>query len=79
MRTARIVDYELDTEYVMGNAPGRFFSAVVTKDAEGLDKARTAIADLFEKNPAAQEALTSPTEPNSRRDLLAHVTNMSRK
>lgn len=74
-----IVDYELDTEYVMGNAPGRYFSAVVTKDAEGLDKVRTAIADLFEKNPAAAEALTSPAVPNSRRDLLAHVTNMSRK
>ena len=74
-----IVDYELDTEYVVGNAPGRFFSAVVTKDAEGLDKVRTAIADLFEKNPAVAEALSSPAEPNSRRDLLAHVTNMSRK
>jgi hypothetical protein len=74
-----IVDYELDTEYVMGNAPGRFFSAVVTKDAEGLDKVRTAIADLYEKNPAVAEALTSLSEPNSRRDLLTHVTNMSRK
>ena len=74
-----ILDYELDAEYVIGNAPGRFFSAVVTKDAEGLDKVRTAIADLFEKNPAAAEALTSAAEPNSRRDLLAHVTNMSRK
>jgi hypothetical protein len=74
-----IVDYELDAEYVMGNAPGRFFSAVVTKDAEGLDKVRTAIADLFEKNPAVAEALTSPAEPHSRRDLLAHVTNMSHK
>ena len=74
-----IVDYELDTEYVMGNAPGRFFSAVVTKDGEGLDKVRTAIADLFEKNPAVAEALTSPAEPNSRRDLLAHVSNMSHK
>ena len=74
-----IVDYELDAEYVIGDAPGRFFSAVVTKDAEGLDKLRTAIADVFEKNPAVQEALTSPAEPNSRRDLLAHVTNMSRK
>ena len=74
-----IIDYEFDTEYVMGNATGRYFSAVVTKDAEGLDKVRTAIADLFEKNPAALEALTSPAEPNSRRDLLAHVSNMSRK
>ena len=74
-----IVNYELDGEYVMGNAPGRYFSAVVTKDAEGLDKVRTAIADLFEKNPAAAEALTSPAEPHSRKDLLAHVTNMSRK
>lgn len=74
-----IVDYELDTEYVVGNAPGRFFSAVVTKDAEGLDKVRAAIADLYEKNPAVAEALTSLSEPNSRRDLLANVTNMSRK
>ena len=74
-----IVDYELDAEYVMGNAPGRFFSAVVTKDAEGLDKVRAAVADLFEKNPAAAEALTSAAEPNSQRDLLAHVTNMAHK
>jgi hypothetical protein len=74
-----IIDYELDAEYVIGNAPGRFFSAVLTKDAEGLDKVRIAISDLFEKNPAVAEALTSPAVPNSRRDLLAHVTNMSHK
>ena len=63
----------------MGNAPGRFFSAVVTKDAEGLDKVRTAIADLYAKNPSVGETLASLSEPNSRRDLLAHVSNMSHK
>jgi hypothetical protein len=74
-----IVDYEFDTEYVVGNAPGRYFSAVVTKDAEGLDKVRTAIGEALEKNPAIGDAIASATEPNSRRDLLAHVTNMSHK
>jgi hypothetical protein len=74
-----IVAYQLDGEYVMGNAPGRFFSAVLTKDAEGLDKVRTAIADLYEKNPAVAEALGTTGEPHSRNDLLAHVTNMSHK
>lgn len=72
-----IVSYQLDGEYVIGNAPGRFFSAVVTKDAEGLDKVRTALADLYEKNPAVAELLASLAEPHSRRDLLAHVTNMT--
>jgi len=52
---------------------------VLTKDAEGLDKLRTALADLYEKNPAVAEMLTSSGEPNSRRDLLAHVTNMVHK
>jgi hypothetical protein len=74
-----IVAYQLDGEYVMGNAPGRFFSAVLTKDAEGLDKLRTALADMYEKNPAVAEMLTSTGEPNSRRDLLAHVTSMVHK
>ena len=74
-----IVAYQLDWEYNVENAPGRFFSVVLTRDAEGLDKVRTAVGELFEKNPTVIEALVSAAEPNSRNDLLARVTNMSHK
>jgi hypothetical protein len=74
-----IVVYQLDSEYVVENAPGRIFSVVGTRDAEGLDKVRAAIGDLFEKNPAAFGALLSSTVPNSRNDFLARITTMTRK
>jgi hypothetical protein len=74
-----IVAYQLDSEYNIENAPGRFFSVVLTRDAEGLDKVRMAVGELFEKNPAVIGALVSATAPNSRNDLLARVTNMSHK
>ena len=74
-----IVSYQLDSEYNIENAPGRIFSVVTTRDAEGLDKVRMAIGELFEKNPAVTGALVSPGVPNSRNDLLARVTNMTHK
>ena len=74
-----IVAYQLDWEYNIENAPGRFFSVAITRDAEGLDKVRMAVGELFEKNPAVLGALTSVAAPNSRNDLLARVTNMSHK
>jgi hypothetical protein len=74
-----IVAYQLDWEYNIANAPGRFFSVVLCRDAEGLDKVRMAVGDLFENNPAASEALASTMVANSRADLLAHVSNMSNK
>jgi hypothetical protein len=74
-----IVACQLDTEYNVENAPGRFFSVVVTRDVEGLDKVRIAVGELFEKNPAALGALVSTTKPYSRNDLLARVTNMSHR
>lgn len=74
-----IVAYQLDAEYSIQNAPGRVFSAVVTKDAEGLDKVRIAIGEVLEKNPAIGDTIAAATEPNSRNDLLARITNMSHK
>jgi hypothetical protein len=74
-----IESYQLDTEYNIENAPGRFFSAVVTPNAEGLDKMRVAANELFEKNPAALEALMSASVPNSRNDMIARVDSMKRK
>jgi hypothetical protein len=74
-----IVAYQLDWEYNIENAPGRFFSVATTRDAEGLDKVRMAVGELFNKNPAVLDALVSVSVPNSRNDLLARVTNMSHK
>ena len=74
-----ILAYQLDAEYNIENAPGRFFSAVITRDAESLDKARVALNEVYEKNPAITAALVSCIEPNSRNDFLARVTNMSHK
>ncbi|PYV13857.1 MAG: hypothetical protein DMG21_20055 [Acidobacteria bacterium] len=74
-----IVFYQLDSEYNIENAPGRIFSVVGTRDAEGLDKVRAAIEDLVEKNPAALSGLISNTVPNSRIDLLGRITTMTHK
>jgi hypothetical protein len=74
-----IISYQLDTEYNVENAPGRIFSVVVTRDAEGMDKARAAFNDLFTKNPAAMGALIDASVPDSRNDLLARITDMTRK
>ena len=74
-----IVAYQLDSEYIIENAPGRTFSVVVTKDAEGMDKVRAAVGEAFAKNPAAIDALVSNTVPDTRDDLLARITAMTRK
>jgi hypothetical protein len=74
-----IVNYQLDTEYNIENAPGRIFSVVDTRDAEGMDKVRAAVGEVFEKNPAAAEALGSASVPNSRNDLLARITTMTHR
>jgi hypothetical protein len=74
-----IVNYQLDTEYNIENAPGRIFSVVDTRDAEGMDKVRAAVGEVFQKNPAAAQALASATVPNSRNDLLARITTMTHK
>ncbi len=74
-----IISYQLDTEYVIENAPGRFFSVVITRDADGLDKLRAAIGDLFDTNPAVLGALVGPSVPNSRFDVLGHISTMTHK
>jgi hypothetical protein len=74
-----IVAYQLDSEYIIENAPGRTFSVAITRDAEGMDKVRAAFTEVFEKNPAVAAAFISATVPNTRNDLLARITAMTRK
>jgi hypothetical protein len=74
-----IVNYQLDTEYNIENAPGRIFSVVETRDAEGQDKVRAAVAEAFAKNPIVAGALSSVAVPNSRNDLLARITTMTHR
>lgn len=74
-----IVSYQLDTEYNIENAPGRFFAVTMTRNAEDQDKIRMAIGELFEKNPAVLDELISTTVVNSRNDFLARVTSMTHK
>jgi hypothetical protein len=74
-----IVSYQLDTEYIIENAPGRTFSVVVARDAEAMDKVRAATSEVFANNPAAADALSSATVPRSRNDLLARITAMTHK
>jgi len=74
-----IVAYQFDTEYNIENAPGRYFSVIVARDAASLDKVRMAFGEMFADNPTALDALISTTARNSRNDLLAYVTNMSHK
>jgi hypothetical protein len=74
-----IISYQLDTEYNVENAPGRIFSAVFARDAEGMDKTRAAFDAFFANNPAAMGAIISTAVPDSRNDLLARITDMTRK
>ncbi len=74
-----IVAYLLESEYIIENAPGRTFSVAITRDAEGMDKVRAAFTEVFEKNPAVGAAVISATVPNTRNDLLARITAMTRK
>ena len=79
MADGTIVAYQLDTEYNTENAPGRTFSVIETRDAEGMDKVRMAFSESFAKNPAGIAALVATSVPNSRNDLLARITNMTHK
>ena len=74
-----IVAHQLDSEYSIQNAPGRVFSVVIARDADGLDKVRTAFGNLFAQNPTIVTALDSASVPNSRNDLLARITAMTHK
>lgn len=74
-----IVSYQLDWEYNIENAPGRFFSAVILPNADAMDKVRAAFNDMFEKNPAAGTALVTTIVPDSRNDMLAYISDMTRK
>jgi len=74
-----IVSYQLDTEWNIQNAPGRIFSAVVMPNAEAIDKVNMAFGDMFAKNPAVIEGILSHVVPDSRQDLLARITQMTRK
>jgi hypothetical protein len=74
-----IVAHQLDSEYNIENAPGRVFAVVIARDADGLDKVRTAFGNLFAQNPAIGNALDSASVPNSRNDLLARITEMTHK
>ncbi len=74
-----ILGYQRDQEYNVENAPGRVFLAMVTGDAEGLDKIRIAFDALLNGNPAVAQELNAVAVPNSRNDTLARVTAMTHK
>lgn len=74
-----IVSYQFDTEFSIQNAPGRVFSAVVLPDADAMNKVDMAFGQMFAANPAALAVLMAASEPNSRNDILARVTSMTRK
>jgi hypothetical protein len=74
-----IVSYQLDAEFNIQNAPGRFFSAIVMPNADAVNQVNMAFAQMFAANPAALNALMDASEPNSRMDILARVTAMTRK
>ncbi len=74
-----IIAYQFDTEFNIQNAPGRFFSVIVTPDADAMDKVQAAFGEVFGKNPAILDALVGNLVPQSRQDLLARVTNVTHK
>ncbi len=71
--------YGLETEDYHQEELGRVTFYMMTKDADGVDKAGKAFDDAFEKNPALGAAFRSLVERDGHRDFLQRLRFMSNK
>jgi hypothetical protein len=68
-----LVEYEIDTEAVHSEAPGKFFIFLIAANAEGIDKFRAAQQDAIKSSPLFGPAFDSMTDYTGHRDMLART------
>jgi hypothetical protein len=66
-----IVQYEIDTEAVHTDAPGRFWIFCVAKNADAIDKINAAVRDAMKSDPLGAAAFDSILDSTAQRDYLA--------
>jgi hypothetical protein len=69
-----IVEYEIDTESVHTSDPGSFGLAIITPNAEGLDKVGAAISEAVRKAPMSGPTLNAFVDLTKHRDVLVRST-----
>ena len=68
-----IFEYEIDTEAIHTEAPGRFWIVYVSQNPEGLDKVNAAIRETLKANPLSGPAFGSMTDFSAHRDYLSRT------
>jgi hypothetical protein len=66
-----IVQYEIDTEAVQTEAPGRFWIFCVAKNADAIDTINAAVRGAMKSNPLGATAFDSIVDFNEHRDYIA--------
>jgi hypothetical protein len=65
-----IREYEIDTEEIHTDAPGRFWIIYVASSPEGLDTVNTAVMDTMKDHPLSGQAFGSMEDFSAHRDEL---------
>jgi hypothetical protein len=68
-----LVEYEIDTEAVHSEAPGKFFIFLIAANAEAIDKFRAAQQEAIKSSPLFGPAFDSMTDYTGHRDMLART------
>ena len=68
-----VVQYEINTEAVHTDAPGRLWIFCLTSNAEGIDKINAAMRDTLKSNPVAQQMFDSLVDFTAYRDYIAQA------
>ena len=68
-----LVEYEIDTEAVHSEAPGKFFIFLIAANAEAIDKFRAAQQQAIKSSPLFGPAFDSMTDYTGHRDTLART------
>ncbi len=66
-----IVQYEIDTEAVHTDEPGRFWIFCLAANAEAVDKINAAVRDAMKSNPLGDAAFDSVVDSTAHRDYMA--------
>jgi len=69
-----IHEYEIDTEAIHTEAPGRFWVFYLGANAEGLDKVNAAVREALKASPLNGQAFGSMTDFTEHRDYLARTS-----
>jgi hypothetical protein len=68
-----LVEYEVDTETIHTEEPGKFWIVYITANSEGVDKVNAALRDALKESPFAGPAFSSMVDFTQHRDGLART------